>query len=190
MQIWELFLIGVSLSMDAFAAAICRGLEMKKFNIKHALVIALLFGGFQALMPFLGWLLGKQFASYIESFDHWIAFSLLVLIGGKMIFDSFKKEEVASGVTDKLNFPKLLLMAIATSIDALAVGVTFAFLGASIGVSVAVIGGVTFAISFAGVAIGKLIGGRFKNKAELIGGIVLVLIGVKILLQHMGVINF
>lgn len=190
MQIWELVLVSLSLAMDAFAVAMCRGVEMKKFNIKHALAIALFFGGFQALMPFIGWLLGKQFASYIESFDHWIAFALLAAIGGKMFFDSFKKEETAAGITEKLNLPQLFVMAIATSIDALAVGVTLAFLGANIAVSVSTIGGITFGISLLGVIIGNRIGAKFKNKAELIGGIVLILMGIKILLEHLGIIYF
>ncbi len=191
MKVWEIVLIGISLSMDAFAVATCRGLEMKKFNAKYALIIALFFGGFQALMPFLGWLVGKQFETYIQNFDHWIAFVLLVIIGGKMVCDSFQKDdEETTVVMEKLHIGQLFLMAVATSIDALAVGVTFAFLGASIALPVTLIGSITFVLSFAGVAVGYLVGGKFKNKAEFLGGVILVLIGVKILLEHLGVLTF
>lgn len=188
MRLWELLLIAVGLSMDAFAVAICKGLKMPKLNRKQALVIALFFGGFQALMPFLGWALGIGFEKYITSVDHYIAFALLAFIGGKMIYDSFHEEE--DGAAYRFDLKELLLMAVATSIDALAVGVTFAFLGVNIALSVSVIGAITFLLSLAGVFIGHRFGARFQSKAELAGGIILVLIGLKILLEHLGVIPF
>lgn len=162
---------------------------MRKINYKHALIIAGLFGGFQAAMPLLGWLLGRQFEKYIVDIDHWIAFGLLLIIGGKMIWDVFEKEENSKESGD-LNIKELLIMAVATSIDALAVGITFAFLGASIWVSISIIGAITFVLCFAGVIIGNKFGAKFKKKAQLAGGLVLILIGLKILLQHLGVINF
>lgn len=188
MQYWELFLIAVGLSMDAFAVAICKGLKMPKLNRKQAFVIALFFGGFQALMPFLGWVLGIGFEKYIASVDHYIAFALLAFIGGKMIFDSFKKDEEDEDY--RFDLKELLLMAIATSIDALAVGITFAVLGVNVALSVSVIGAVTFFLSLVGVFIGHRFGARFHGKAELAGGVILVLIGLKILLEHLKVISF
>lgn len=189
----ELLLIGVGLAMDAFAVSVCKGLAMKKASFKNAAVIGLFFGGFQALMPFIGWLLGTRFEKYIVSFDHWIAFVLLGFIGGKMIAEAVKPDEdeeteEKSGFT--LDIKELLVLAVATSIDALAVGITFAFLNYPIGEAVSIIGVTTFVISFAGVYIGNLFGAKYKNKAELAGGIILVLIGVKILLEHLGIINF
>ncbi len=191
MQIWELILIALSLSMDAFAVAMCRGVEMRQFNVKHALVIAAFFGGFQAVMPLIGWAIGKQFVDYISAVDHWIAFALLLLIGGKMIFDSFKKEKAEEEHTvEKLNIKQLLVMSVATSIDALAVGVTFAFLETNIWIAVSSIGAIAFVLSLFGVFVGNKIGLKFQNKAEFMGGIVLILIGLKILLEHLGVISF
>ncbi len=190
MGILEVFLIGVGLSMDAFAVAICRGLKMQKLNVGQTALIALFFGGFQALMPLIGWFLGTQFESYITAVDHWVAFILLAVIGGKMIYDSFKKEEDDSSEKSVLNIKELLVMAIATSIDALAVGITFAFLNVNIWSSISVIGVTTFVLSAVGVFIGHKFGAKYKNKAELAGGIILVLIGLKILLEHLGVINF
>ena len=186
----ELVLIGVGLSMDAFAVALCKGLSMRRVNYAHAAVIALFFGVFQAVMPLIGWVLGTQFARYITSVDHWIAFALLGYIGGKMIYDSFKKEEDDSSEKSVLNIKELLVMAIATSIDALAVGITFAFLNVNIWSSVSIIGVTTFVLSAIGVLIGHKFGAKYKNKAELAGGVILVLIGLKILLEHLGVINF
>ncbi len=188
MSIAELLIIGVGLSMDAFAIAICKGLGMKKLNLKQGVVIALFFGGFQALMPFIGWLLGKQFETYIVSIDHWIAFVLLAFIGGKMIWDAVKgdDETAQSGFAIK----ELFLLAIATSIDALAVGITFAFLGVEIVSSAVIIGVTTFIISFGGVFIGHKFGSRFEKKAAVAGGVMLILIGLKILLEHLGVISF
>lgn len=187
----ELFLIGVGLSMDAFAVSVCKGLNMQKINMRHAVVIGLFFGGFQALMPFVGWALGKQFEQYITAVDHWIAFALLAFIGGKMVYEAIKggddDEKMHDG--DKLDIKELFLLAVATSIDALAVGITFAFLRVSILPSITVIGVTTFAFSVGGVAIGNRFGAKYKNKAELAGGIILILIGLKILLEGVGVIG-
>ena len=189
----ELFLIGVGLSMDAFAVAICQGLSMTKIRWGHALTVGLYFGGFQALMPFIGWMLGSQFAARIQSFDHWVAFILLMLIGGNML------REALSGVEDEaedaaigagLDHKKLFLMAIATSIDALAIGITFAFLDTAILPACGIIGTTTFCISVAGVAVGCWFGARYKKRAELTGGVILMLLGVKILLEHLGLIGF
>ena len=191
MGFFELFLIAVGLSMDAFAVSICKGLKMQRFNVRHAGVIALAFGGFQALMPVIGWFLGKQFESYITGIDHWIAFALLAVIGGKMVVESFKKEEEdSSKENEKLDVKELLVLAVATSIDALAVGITFAFLQVSIVPAVSLIGVITFVLSAVGVFIGHKFGAKFKSKAELAGGIILILIGLKILLEHLGVISF
>jgi putative Mn2+ efflux pump MntP len=187
--ILELFLIGVSLSMDAFAVAVCHGLSMPKLNLRHGAVIALFFGGFQALMPFLGWLLGSQFAQYIESVDHWVAFGLLALIGGNMVREALSpedEEESACPAADRLDLKRLFMMAVATSIDALAVGITFAFFSVPIGPAVSIIGVTTFCISLGGVVIGNFFGTRYKQRAELTGGIVLILLGTKILLEHLG----
>ena len=189
----ELFLVGVGLSMDAFAVSICKGLGMKRLNMKQALVIGLFFGGFQALMPFLGWALGTQLADFITPIDHWIAFILLAVIGGKMLLDAFRggEEEEAGEATDaKLDMKELLMLAIATSIDALAVGITFAFLGVDIVSAIVVIGLTTFVISVAGVAVGHAFGARYEKGATIVGGVVLILIGLKILLEHLGVIAF
>ncbi len=188
----EFLLIGIGLSMDAFAVSICKGLAMRKVNKKQALVIGLFFGGFQALMPFVGWALGMQFQSYITNIDHWIAFVLLVFIGGKMIVEAVKpEEEEAVEVMDPpLDIKQMFLLAIATSIDALAVGVTFAFLDYPIVEAISIIGITTFVISIGGVYVGNFFGSRYKNKAELAGGLILVLLGVKILLEHLGIISF
>lgn len=187
----ELFLIGVGLSMDAFAVSICRGLCMHRINWRHAGVIALFFGGFQALMPTLGWLLGSQFAGYIQSFDHWVAFVLLALIGFNMAREALspEDEEEACAVETRLDLRQLFLLAVATSIDALAVGVTFAFLDVKIGPAAAIIGCTTFVLSLAGVAVGNFFGARYKKRAELTGGVILILLGLKILLEHLGVLG-
>ncbi len=189
----ELFVIGVGLSMDAFAVAVCKGLGMKMVNWRHAFVIALMFGGFQGLMPLIGWALGSQLTSLIEPVDHWIAFILLVFIGGKMLWDAFRGDdgcETCGCAEEKLDMRELLMMAVATSIDALAVGVTFAFLGVNVMAAVVVIGVTTFALSFVGVVVGNRFGARFEKPATVAGGVVLVLIGLKILLEHLGVIAF
>ena len=186
----QLVLIAVGLSMDAFAVALCKGLCMKRINYTHAGVIALFFGGFQGLMPLIGWVLGKQFEQYITPIDHWIAFVLLGYIGGKMIWDALHEdsEGLSCEVEQKLDLKELLIMAVATSIDALAVGITFAFLQVSIVPAVASIGLITFALSFVGVVVGNKFGNRFQSKAQLAGGTVLVLIGLKILLEHLGIL--
>ena len=185
----ELFLIGVGLAMDAFAVSICKGLNMRKMNYRQATVIALFFGGFQAFMPFLGWSLGRHFEHYIVSIDHWIAFILLAIIGGNMIKEALGDEEdVECGdCHDQLDLKELLMLAIATSIDALAVGITFAFLRVNIVPAITIIGVTTFIISFAGVHIGHHFGSRYEKKAELAGGIILICIGLKILLEHLGI---
>ena len=193
MSFIELFLIGVGLSMDAFAVAICQGLSMTKIKWGHALTVGLYFGGFQALMPFIGWMLGSQFADRIQQYDHWIAFILLVLIGGNMIREALSgdEEDAAQAETDlRLDHKKLFLMAIATSIDALAIGVTFAFLETAILPAIGIIGCTTFCISVAGVVVGCWFGARYKKRAEITGGAILVLLGIKILLEHLGILAF
>ncbi len=185
MGLVELFLVAVGLSMDAFAVSICKGLGMTKFKAWNAAVIALFFGGFQALMPFLGWLLGLGFQQYIESVDHWIAFILLAFIGGQMIWET-RKDETGEEDGDRLRIGQLFLLAVATSIDALAVGVTFALLpGTNIWHSILLIGITTFLISFAGVAIGRRFGNRYEKRAQIFGGIILIVLGIKILLEHL-----
>lgn len=188
MGLFELFVIAIGLSMDAFAVALCKGLSMRHPNVRNSVVIALFFGGFQAVMPLIGWLLGKQFAGYITGVDHWIAFVLLSLIGGKMIYEVFHGDGCPYDNGDTLDLRELFLLAVATSIDALAVGVTFAFLRVSILPAVSLIGVTTFILSFAGVFVGLKFGARLKSKAELVGGVVLILMGLKILLEHLGVL--
>lgn len=193
MSFIEILLIGVGLSMDAFAVSVCQGLSMTRIKWGHALTVGLYFGGFQALMPFIGWMLGSQFAARIQSFDHWVAFILLMLIGGNMLREALSGEEDEAedaAIGAGLDHKKLFLMAIATSIDALAVGVTFAFLDTAILPAIGIIGTTTFFISVAGVAVGCWFGARYKKRAEITGGVILVLLGVKILLEHLGVIGF
>jgi len=187
MNLFSLFLIAVGLSMDAFAVSICKGLAMKKITIKKALIVGLWFGGFQGLMPAIGYLLGTQFEKYITNIDHWIAFVLLFIIGGNMIKEALSKEEEEA--SDSLAFKEMLLLALATSIDALAVGVTFAFLKVQIIPAVSFIGVITFTLSAIGVKIGNIFGSRYKSKAELAGGIILILMGCKILLEHLGILG-
>lgn len=187
----EAFLLGIALSMDAFAVSICKGLCMKKVNIKQALIIALFFGGFQALMPLLGYLLANSFAVYIESIDHWIAFVLLAFLGGKMIFDVIRGgDDDACECGKPFSIKEIFVMAIATSIDAAAAGIALAMDGANIWLNISFVGVVTFVMCIGGVFIGNKFGTRFKDKATLAGGIILILIGVKILLEHLGIINF
>lgn len=192
MGVIELLLIGVGLSMDAFAVAICKGLCMKRLDVRQALVIALFFGGFQAFMPLVGWALGTQFEQFITPVDHWIAFALLAFIGGKMLWDSFHEDDegMACAADGKLDLRELTMLAVATSIDALAVGITFAFLRVDIVLSVSLIGATTFLLSLAGVAVGHRFGARYEKPATIVGGVVLVLIGVKILLEHLGIVAF
>ena len=181
MGLIELFLIAVGLSMDAFAVSVCKGLAMPKCTFKKAAIVGLWFGGFQALMPAI---LGAQFQEAIASIDHWIAFVLLALIGGNMIHEALDNDEEEADAS--LNVKTMFLLAVATSIDALAIGITFAFLKVNIIPAVCFIGIVTFIISFAGVKIGNVFGARYKNKAEIVGGIILILLGLKILLEHLG----
>ena len=191
MTLLEILLIGIGLSMDAFAVAICKGLAMPdKVDRKGALLIALYFGVFQAVMPALGWLLGSQFARYVTQMAPWIAFVLLAWIGGSMIRESLSKEEKEKAEMGAVSHKELLVLAVATSIDALAVGVTFSMLelAVSIGAAVALIGCTTFVISLGGVYVGNVFGARYKGKAEFVGGAILILIGVKILLEHFGVL--
>ena len=184
MGLIELFLIAVGLSMDAFAVSVCKGLAMPKCTFKKAAIVGLWFGGFQALMPAIGYVLGAQFQEAIASIDHWIAFVLLALIGGNMIHEALDNDEEEADAS--LNVKTMFLLAVATSIDALAIGITFAFLKVNIIPAVCFIGSVTFIISFAGVKIGNVFGARYKNKAEIVGGIILILLGLKILLEHLG----
>lgn len=191
MTLLEIFLIGIGLSMDAFAVAICKGLAMPdKVDKKGALLIALYFGVFQAVMPTLGWLLGSQFARYVTRLAPWIAFILLAWIGGNMIRESLSKEEREEEETGSVSHKELLVLAVATSIDALAVGVTFSMLELAVSIAVAVIliGCTTFVISLAGVYVGNVFGAKYKSKAEFVGGAILILIGVKILLERFDVL--
>ena len=189
MSFSELLLIAIGLSMDAFAVAVCKGLSVEKTKVKHYIITGLWFGGFQALMPFLGYLLGSAFEKYIVSFDHWIAFILLSVIGINMIKEGFSKEENETDAS--FSFKNMLLLAIATSIDALAVGVTFALLpDVNIFHAISLIGITTFILSAIGIKIGSVFGMKYKSAAELTGGIILILMGTKILLEHLGVISF
>ncbi len=188
MTILELFILAVGLSMDAFAVAVCKGLAIGKINMKHALIVGLWFGGFQALMPLMGYLLGSSFAEYIAAVDHWIAMILLVLIGANMVRESLDRDP--EHADPSLGVKTMLIMAIATSIDALAVGVTFAFLEVRILPAISFIGVVTFLLSALGVKIGSIFGTKYKSKAELTGGVILILLGLKIFLEHMGYLPF
>ena len=188
----EIFLIGVGLSMDAFAVSVCKGLGMHRVNYAHALVIALFFGVFQGLMPVIGWLAGSAFAVYVTAIDHWIAFALLAFVGGKMLWDAFhdKGEEEDETATQKLDLRELFMLAIATSIDALAVGISFSFLQIDIAAAALIIGCTTFVLSLVGVVVGNRFGARFERPSQIAGGIVLIAIGLKILLEHLGLIAF
>lgn len=188
MGIAELFILAVGLSMDAFAVAICKGLALKKVKPAQMALVGLWFGGFQALMPVLGYVVGVQFNDAITAIDHWIAFVLLAVIGGNMIREAFSKEEEKADAS--LSFRNMLPLAVATSIDALAVGVSFAFLQVHIGVAAGFIGAITFLLSAAGVKVGSLFGAKYKSRAEFIGGVILILLGLKILLEHLGVLSF
>ena len=187
----ELLLIAVGLSMDAFSVSVCKGLTTKKFSWRMALICGLWFGLFQALMPMVGYFLGAQFQHLIESVDHWIAFGLLFLIGANMIREAVwgdKDNDIPEN--GSLSFKTMFLLAIATSIDALAVGVSFACIQVELWSSVLVIGVTTFLFSILGVKIGNLFGSKFEKSAEIVGGIILILIGLKILLEHLGIIAF
>lgn len=189
MSFWALFLIALGVSADAFAVALGKGLHMTRFSARHAVVIALTFGAFQALMPLLGWLLGSTFAQYIAPFDHWVAFGLLALVGGKMLYEAFSSHEDREKDTDRLNLRELALLAVATSIDALAVGVTLAFLPVSIGWAILLIGVTTAVLTFVGVLVGRRVGARFGKPAEIAGGVILIVIGASIVLEHTGVLG-
>ena len=186
MKLYEIFLISIGLAMDAFAVSICKGLSMKKINWKSTIIIAIYFGLFQAIMPVFGYLLGSSFSVIVQKLDHWIAFILLAIIGGNMIKES--KDDEAEKRNDKVDFKTMIILAIATSIDALAVGVTFAFFKVNIILSISIIGLITFILSFVGVIIGNKFGDKFQNKAELTGGVILIIIGLKILLEHLGIL--
>ncbi|MGN1318347.1 MAG: manganese efflux pump MntP family protein [Lachnospirales bacterium] len=188
MSTLELFLLAVGLSMDAFAVSVCKGLASKKLSLKNAAIVGLWFGGFQALMPLIGYFLGVRFTEYITSIDHWIAFILLGIIGGNMIKESLSKDEEKAD--SSLDVKTMFLMAVATSIDALAVGITFAFLEVNVVFAVTSIGLTTFLLSAIGVFVGHIFGLKYKSKAEFTGGIILVLLGLKILLEHLEIINF
>lgn len=188
MNTWELFAIAVGLSMDAFAVSVCKGLSVQKIKPKHLLITGLYFGGFQALMPLIGYLLGVRFQSAIESIDHWIAFVLLAIIGINMIREALTEEDEC--LNDCFSPHTMLPLAVATSIDALAVGVTFAFLNVSIVPAVSFIGVITFLLCAVGIVLGNVFGARYKSKAELAGGAILVLMGLKILLEHLGILTF
>lgn len=189
MSVIELLILAVGLSMDAFAVSVCKGLSVEKVKVKHYFIVGSWFGGFQALMPAIGYLIGSAFERYITAVDHWIAFGLLVFLGVKMIIEAFKKGDEEMNAS--FGFKAMLVLALATSIDALAVGVTFALLpDVNIVFAVLFIGVITFALSSAGLKIGNVFGARFKNKAEIVGGVILVLMGVKILLSHLGVLPF
>lgn len=183
MSVIELLALALGLSMDAFAVSICKGLSVPKLQAKHCLICGAYFGGFQALMPLIGWALGIRFQSMITNIDHWIAFVLLAVIGANMIKESFSKEEECPDAS--FGFKTMLTLAVATSIDALAVGVTFAFLDVSIVPAVLLIGATTFVCSAVGVKIGNVFGNRFQSKAEFLGGLVLIAIGLKILIEHL-----
>lgn len=200
MGIAELLVLAIGLSMDAFAVSVCKGLETKKITIKQMMLAGLWFGGFQALMPVIGYFLGQAFAEAIKKYDHWVAFALLAFIGVNMVKEAFSDEGADEGNSDKnsgevcgrncFGVKTMFIMAVATSIDALAVGVTFAFLKVNIVAAVSFIGVITFVFSFAGVKIGNIFGAKYEKRAQMTGGIILILIGLKILLTHLGVINF
>lgn len=186
MSLLTLFITAVGLSMDAFAVSICKGLAMKKLSLKKACIVGLWFGGFQALMPLTGYLLGSRFEQYVTSIDHWIAFALLTLIGLSMIREALSKEKDTAN--DSLDIKTMFLLAIATSIDALAVGVTYAFLKVDIVPAVCFIGIITFLLSAVGVKVGNVFGTRYKAKAEIFGGIILIAMGIRILVEHLGLL--
>ena len=189
MGIIELLLIAVSLSMDAFAVAVCKGLAMKKVSLKEPCIVGAWFGGFQALLPAIGFFLGAAFEKYITPIDHWVAFGLLGIIGANMIKEALSKDEEEPDAS--LGARGMFIMAVATSIDALAVGITFAFLIDGVGhliFAFAAIGVTTFILSAIGVKVGNIFGVKYKSKAELVGGVILILLGVKILLEHLGIL--
>lgn len=183
MGIIELILLSIGLAMDAFAVSICKGISMKRMNWRKALIIGMYFGGFQALMPVIGYFLGTAFESIITNIDHWVAFILLGIIGGNMIKEAFEDE--SENCNDDVGFKTMIMLAIATSIDALAVGITFAFLKVNLIAAISMIGVITFVLSVIGTKIGNRFGDKYESKAELVGGVILVLLGIKILLEHL-----
>ena len=188
MGFWELLLLAIGVSMDAFAVSVCKGLSMSRSGLKESAICGAWFGGFQALMPLIGFFLGTLFAEAIEAFDHWIAFGLLAIIGTNMLKEAFSKEEEGCCGCD-LSFKTMLVMAIATSIDALAVGISLAMAGnVNIWLAILLIGFTTFSFSGLGVKIGNVFGSRFEQKAQIAGGVILILLGLKILLEHLGVL--
>lgn len=186
MQFWELFLIALGLSADAFAVAICKGLSVKRIAVDKAALTGAYFGGFQALMPLVGFWLGSRFQNLITSIDHWIAFALLAIIGINMLKESRSKAE---NLNSSFSIAEMIPLAVATSIDALAIGITFAFLKVNICLAISIIGVTTFVLSFAGIYLGNSFGLKYKAKAEFFGGIVLILMGIKILLEHLGFLS-
>ena len=186
MGIIELIVLSIGLAMDAFAVAVCKGLSMTKMKWKNACIVGIYFGGFQALMPLIGYLLGISFQEQIVNIDHWIAFILLGAIGINMIKEAVSNKEEKQN--DSIKFKDMLILAVATSIDALAVGITFAFLKVNIWLAISLIGIITFIISILGVKIGNIFGDKYEKKAEFAGGLILILLGVKILLEHLGIL--
>lgn len=187
MSLFSLFLLAVGLSMDAFAVSVCKGLSMKKITRRTCCLVGLWFGGFQALMPLIGYLLGSRFEQYITAIDHWIAFGLLAVIGLSMIKEALSKDE--EPLDASLHVKTMFLLAVATSIDALAVGITFAFLQVDILPAVSFIGIITFLLSALGMKVGNVFGSRYKSWAEIAGGVILMAIGIKILLEHLGILS-
>lgn len=188
MDIITLFTLAVGLSMDAFAVSVCKGLAMQKLTVKKAVTVGIWFGGFQALMPTIGYVLGIQFRDKITAVDHWIAFVLLGIIGINMIREAFSKEKEEAN--ESLAIKEMFVLAVATSIDALAIGITFAFLDVNLVAAVSFIGIITFLFSMVGVKVGNVFGTKYKAKAECAGGIILIILGAKILLEHTGILNF
>lgn len=189
MGIFELLLLSIGLGMDAFAVSVCKGISMKKMDWKKACIVGLYFGGFQALMPVIGYFLGTSFQSIITNIDHWVAFVLLGIIGGKMIQEAFQKDTDEEEYSSDVSVKTMLILSVATSIDALAVGITFAFFNVNLLLAITFIGLITFVLSVVGTKIGNRFGDKYKGKAEFIGGIILILIGFKILFEHLGIIS-
>ena len=187
MALWSVFFVALGVSADAFAVALGKGLHMRRFNMRNALIIAAAFGLFQGVMPVIGWFLGTQFASYITGIDHWVAFVLLGLIGGKMLWEAFSNPEDTE-IDDRLKLRELLVLSVATSVDALAVGLSLAFLAISITETAVLIAATTFVLTIAGIVIGHRAGVKFRRPAEIAGGLILILIGTRILLDHLGIL--
>lgn len=188
MSVLEILILAVGLSMDAFAVSICKGLAVKRIDMGKAGIVGLWFGSFQALMPMIGYFLGSRFSNAIQSIDHWVAFILLSLIGANMIREALSMDEDAGSDSGSLSFKTMLMLAVATSIDALAAGITFAFLDVDIALAAGMIGCTTCIISMAGAKVGSVFGTKYKSKAELTGGVMLILLGLKILLEHTGIL--